>query len=447
MAQGIRQTNSFQLSDVDFLEIFRNFDDGVIITNAEGRVVFYNHTQSVIDQLEPDQVMGRLVTEIYRLSEENSMIMRCINSGQPILNQLFFYRPHPGKLCHVLHTVYPLKLGDRVSGAICFIRNSDVIEKAIRSSAALIPEEDRDFDNGTVFTFAHIIGADPQLLRCLKKAKTAAGTKSPIMIYGETGTGKEMFAQSIHNYSRRHSKPFVAVNCAAIPENLQESTLFGTTRGAFTGSVDRPGLFEEANGGTLYLDEIDVTPQSLQAKLLRVLEERKVRRVGSTSAARVDLQIISSTKIDFGERLLFDKLRKDLFYRLSVVDIEIPPLRRRKADIDTLTRHFIDKSNYNLGTRAESASPEVLELFRNYDWPGNVRELEHVIEGALNTFDDERIIDLDHLPAHFTLVGPPGISKQGEPVAEKSRYLAVEDRDRPQKSPDAPGSSGTDFER
>jgi len=211
------------------------------------------------------------------------------------------------------------------------------------------------------------------------------------MLIGETGTGKELFAQSIHNQSKRNARPFIAVNCAAIPENLLEGLLFGTTRGAFTGAMDKPGLLEQANGSTLFLDELLSMPVSLQAKLLRVLQEKKVRRIGSTEETSLSVKIISSISKPPRDAIRNCELRIDLFYRIGVVMVKIPPLRERLDDLPDLVNHFLLTLNNTLGTNVHSIAEEVMDLFLSYHWPGNIRELEHLLEGALNVagYDDE----------------------------------------------------------
>jgi arginine utilization regulatory protein len=385
------------LTRVDFLEVFSDFPEGVIITNRTGTVVFSNRAQASIDHLPPSESVGKRVTDLYNLNEENSMIMRCLQSGQPILNQVFYYRPPHGKLCNAIHSVYPLKSGGRLEGAICFVRDQEIMQKEISTSAALVREEERQFNNGTRYIFADLIGADPGFLRCVERARAASNSLSPVMISGETGTGKELFAQGIHNFSSRREHPFVAVNCAALPDTLQESLLFGTVRGAFTEAVDKPGLFEEARGGTLFLDELDSMPLGLQAKLLRVLQERKVRRLGSSREIDVNLKVISSLCQDPRESVEEGTLRKDLFYRLGVVVLRLPPLRTRKMDLEALVLHFISKCNQELGTEVQAVSKNVMGLFQAYDWPGNVRELEHVIEGAMNEIGRGDVIRARHL--------------------------------------------------
>ena len=260
--------------------------------------------------------------------------------------------------------------------------------------------------NGTRFSFKDVIASDPQMRSAIRMARMSAGSPSPIMISGETGTGKELFAQSIHNHSPRRKKPFIPVNCAAIPENLLEGILFGTSRGSFTGAIDKPGLFEQANGGTIFLDELDAMPLTLQVKLLRVIQEKKVRKLGSLKEIDLDVKILSSVGQPPLKIVQSGALRMDLFYRMGVVSIMLPPLRDRQADMDTLIQHFIVKYNQALGEKVDTISSEVADLFAGYRWPGNVRELEHIIEAAMNMVDGTRVIQLSHLPPHiFSFVG------------------------------------------
>lgn len=209
-----------------------------------------------------------------------------------------------------------------------------------------------------------------------------------------------MFVQSIHSASGRVKGPFIVQNCAAIPSTLLEGILFGTVKGAFTGSEDRPGLFELADGGTLFLDEIQSMPIELQAKLLRALEEGGVRRVGDARFRSVDVRIIVATNEDLLISMQKGKLRKDLYYRIHVVGIHLPPLRERKDDIPCLTRYFFRKLKAEIDSPAGEIDDEVFRLFHQYHWPGNVRELAHTIEGAL-TLATEKKLSVDHLPAHF----------------------------------------------
>lgn len=229
-----------------------------------------------------------------------------------------------------------------------------------------------------------IIGVSDNLRSCINMAQKASQTLSPVLIFGETGTGKELFVQSIHNSSSRCNNSFIVQNCAAIPLGLLESILFGTTKGSFTGAEDKKGLFELAHTGTLYLDELNSMPFELQGKILRVLQEKVVSRVGDSFNKKVDVKVIVSLN-EYPEYLVEKGLlRKDLYYRLNVVRIDIPPLRNRKEDIPYLINCFINKFNKSFNANIANIEDEALEILTFYNWDGNVRELEHVIEGIFN---------------------------------------------------------------
>jgi len=252
----------------------------------------------------------------------------------------------------------------------------------------------------TRYTFAQIIGESPAIQQCLRQARQVAASHSTLLIYGETGTGKELFAQSIHNASPRYGGPFIAINCGAIPASLIESHLFGYEAGAFTGArkEGQQGLFEQANGGTLFLDEISEMELELQSRLLRVLQEREVVRLGGKKRIPVDVRVIASTNKDLWQLVADGKFRQDLFYRLNVVDLRIPPLRERIEDIPLLARYFMEQFRSHFGTFVRDISPEAIRCLQNYSWPGNVRELQNCIERTMNLTTNE-IIQVEDLPA------------------------------------------------
>ncbi|MPM67330.1 Arginine utilization regulatory protein RocR [bioreactor metagenome] len=239
-------------------------------------------------------------------------------------------------------------------------------------------------NNNTRYTFSSIICNSDIMRAAIQKAKKAASfTLLPILIYGETGTGKELFAQSIHNASANKSHPFIAVNCAAIPETLLEITLFGSVRGAFTDAVNATGLFEQAGSGTIFLDEINSMPMSIQPKILRVIQEKSFRKLGSSSEIAVNCRIIASMNRPPLDCIANNTLREDLFYRLSAITIEVPPLRERKEDIETLANYFIQKYSATYEVAPIVMPPKYLEMLRKHSWPGNVRELQNTIESSL----------------------------------------------------------------
>lgn len=251
------------------------------------------------------------------------------------------------------------------------------------------------------YTFDSIVGESKQVLKLIEDAKKAARTDSNIIIYGETGSGKELIAQSIHNDSSRKRKKFIAVNCSAVPENLMESIFFGSVKGAFTGAENKKGLFELASGGTIFLDEINSMPLILQAKLLRVIQEGTVRRLGGSEEVKVDSRIISALNMDPFQEVKKGKIRNDLLYRLGVVFIRIPSLRERIDDIEMLTDYFIKMKSRNLGLDVKPVNKMVYYLFMKNEWEGNVRQLEHVIECAIVMSRYSNEINAEHLPAYF----------------------------------------------
>ncbi len=251
------------------------------------------------------------------------------------------------------------------------------------------------------YSFENIIGKSKQMKSIFLLIDKIAPLDTTILITGESGTGKDLIAKAIHYRSLRREGPLVAINCASIPENLLESELFGYKRGAFTGAItNKIGLFQEANGGTLFLDEIGEMPQGLQAKLLRVLQDKKVRPLGGTQEREVNVRIIAATNHNLEKMVEEGNFREDLFYRLNVINIEIPPLRKRKEDIPLLVNHFIEKVNKKLNKNIKGVSPELLELFFLYDWPGNVRELENIVE-RLMILEETELLTTKHLPSKY----------------------------------------------
>ncbi|MCF8093085.1 MAG: sigma 54-interacting transcriptional regulator [Desulfotignum sp.] len=389
----------FGLDNANFLAIFDEYSDGVLITNAEGIIVYYNRAMSRIDELDPENAILNHVTDVYDLDEETSLIMRCLITRKPIIDESIYYRTRMGKVANTIHNVHPIFNKNQLVGSICFVRDFNVLTETL--SGMSLPENQHRLHQYEI-TFDAIIGRDPALKSALNAARMAANTPSPVMLYGETGTGKELFARAIHNHSPRHEKKYTPVNCAAIPENLLEGILFGTSKGAFTGSINKAGLFERTSQGTIFLDEINSMPVGLQSKILRIVQEGKVRRVGALKEIKFDLKIISSVNQDPHVSIADGSLRSDLFYRLGVVFIHIVPLRSRMTDLPLLVAHFIDKHNKALGRQVRGVDNQVMELFYQYHWPGNVRELEHVIEGAMNIMGQDDQIRITYLQSHFT---------------------------------------------
>jgi two-component system, NtrC family, response regulator AtoC len=242
------------------------------------------------------------------------------------------------------------------------------------------------------FSFDNIIGHSPAMQQVFSRLDKIVHTDSTILILGESGTGKELVARAIHFNGSRRGKPFVAINCGAIPADLLESELFGHVRGAFTGAVsDKPGKFEQADGGTVFLDEIGTMPQHLQMKLLRVLQEQEVERVGGSKRTKLNVRVISATNAELEKEIKNGRFREDLYYRLNVIPIHLPPVRNRREDIPLLVRHFLQQTCSEMSRPLMSVSPEAMQAMEEYNWPGNVREMQNIIERSIALSDSERI--------------------------------------------------------
>jgi len=272
------------------------------------------------------------------------------------------------------------------------------------------------------YRFENIIGTGPKMQEIYNLIAKVADTDSTILIQGESGTGKELVARALHFNSSRQHQPFVAINCSALPENLLESELFGHKKGAFTGAVqDKVGLFEEAESGTIFLDEVNSMAQPLQTKLLRVLQERQIRRVGETKSTPINVRVLAATNESLLDKTKDGDFREDLYYRLAVIPFEMPPLRERLDDIPLLVNHFIQKNASHTGAEPKKVEPAVLEMLSKYNWPGNVRELENAIERAC-ALCDEGIIRVSDLPPHLVrqaMQGSPESITTTVPVGQK----------------------------
>lgn len=290
---------------------------------------------------------------------------------------------------------------DYVTKPLSFDELSITISKALEKRQLLSENVYLKQQLHNKYDFANIIGSSPIMQKLFERMKRIANTDSTALVLGESGTGKELVARALHFNSQRKDKPFIPVNCAAIPENLLESELFGYVKGAFTGAIrDKVGKFEAANKGSIFLDEIGTLPMHLQTKLLRVLQEQEVERIGSTKTIQLDVRVISATNLNLEEEVKKGSFREDLYYRLNVIPIHLPPLRERTEDILSLLKHFIEKNCTDMKRPLMSISNEALELLEAYRWPGNVRELENVVERVVALTDGNRITASD-LPSNI----------------------------------------------
>lgn len=377
----------------------------VEIVDTEG-VYVYCSDNSNFANMDPREMLGKNIKDIYGLTDETSKVMQVIRTGVPLRDYLMSFKSiATGKRHLWLYSAYPLVVDGTLLGGI-------TVYKPFSNVKGLVDEyegtEKRKADypasvqTKNLFCFEDIIYASANMEEAVELGKKVARSSASVLLVGETGTGKELFAESIHSTGSKNNKPFVAVNCAAIPDTLLESILFGVAKGAYTGAVEKAGLFEQSSDGTIFLDEIQALSPEMQAKLLRVLEYKMVRRVGGEREIRVNPRIITAMNVNPYEYMKAGKMKPDLFYRIAVVTIRIPPLRERTNDIPLLVNHFIQWTNSSMGLRIETCSDRVLGRFFEYEWPGNVRELQHTIEHAAAMMDGgDACIQLSDLPTQL----------------------------------------------
>lgn len=381
-------------------QIGMGIDEGIHVVDADGKTIIYTQNMATLEKTQCEDVIGKPFREVFSdIPEEESTLLRALKKGEPTLNKQQTYQNQYGKEITTVNSTVPIVENDgTVVAALEIAKDITKIKELSNTVLELqresIPEHKAKPLKIKHYSFEDIIGISDKLLEQLDIAKRATKTDAAVFIFGETGTGKELMAQSIHFGSDRKNKPFLAQNCAALPETLLEGILFGTAKGGFTGAVDRAGLFEQVNGGTLLLDEISAMPYELQSKLLRVLQESYIRRVGGGKDIPIDVRIIATVNEDPIDLIKAGRLRKDLYYRLNIINITIPPLRDRKKDIPVLVKHFIQKHADKNGKDVE-LEPEAIEKLMGYSYPGNIRELENIIFSSVSLAGDEEVISED----------------------------------------------------
>lgn len=365
--------------------------DGFLSIDNNGYLTYINDIgANMLGIKDKNNAIGKHIRD---LVDFEPVILDVVNTGKSYLDKEFIITTNHGVKLHFIKSAMPIKdENGNIIGAIDTFRKIKRVHNMYRNIAGAYGK----------FTFDDIIGSSKSIKESIRLAKIAANSSSNVLIIGESGTGKELFVQSIHNASSRRNESFISINCAAIPSELIESELFGYESGAFTGALKngQTGKFELANGGTLFLDEIGDMPLHMQAKLLRVLQENQFTRVGGNHIIQVDVRIIAATNKDLIEECKKGNFRRDLFYRLNVLNIMLPPLRERKEDIKELVDHFINKINKKIGKEIKGITFEALKILYDYDWPGNVRELENTIERAMNVCMTD-FIDVNDLGISF----------------------------------------------
>ena len=372
--------------------ILESISDGVFTVDLDWRVSSFNRAAEEITGVAREDAIGRRCSEVFRASMcgPDCALQQTVGSGKPVIGKSGYIVDADGNRIPISVSTAVLRdAGGRVVGGVETFRDLSEVEALRRELAGR-------------FHVGDLASRSPLMQRVFEVLPAVAASPSTVLILGETGTGKELVARTVHDLSPRREGPFVAVNCGALPDTLLESELFGYRAGAFTGAArDKPGRFALARGGTLFLDEIGEVSPALQVRLLRVLQERTYEPLGGTRSERADVRVIVATNKDLAEEVRKGAFREDLYYRVNVVRVELPPLRRRKEDIPLLAEQFIEHFNRLQGKSVEGVEAEALSLMMAHDWPGNVRELENVIERAF-ILCREGLIHLGHLPEELT---------------------------------------------
>ncbi len=368
------------MQNTDFKNLFST-TDSILICDTSGKVLYYEDFNDNISSLKNvPNIIGRTIFELYPfIKEDEFTVIKSIKLKKPIFNEYQTYIID-GVQRQSINSAYPLLNENGVIGAISLTNEIDTLSDNTASSK----KSPINFISTAKYDFQHILTNNDVFLKKLSDLKRFAKGESSILIYGETGTGKELIAHTLHNNSKRKSKPFVVQNCAAIPENLAESLFFGAMKGAYTGAIDKAGLFEVANGGTIFLDEVNSLPYNLQGKLLRTLETGTITKIGSSHEKNVDVRIITSTNEDLSIKVDNGEFRKDLYYRLNIINFTIPPLRERLDDISLLAEYFLNNYKLMLNKHIEGISDELMSFFYSYSWPGNIREFKNTMEYIVN---------------------------------------------------------------
>jgi sigma-54 dependent transcriptional regulator, acetoin dehydrogenase operon transcriptional activator AcoR len=396
------------------MAILNAVHDGVLAVDHNGMIEQINHSASNFLGIKSDYYIGKSIAELL----PSKIVDDIIRQNKPCVDKEI--EINIGNQCNtVFLTSEPVNRKTLNGGAVLSFKRAQEINYLAKHLSL----------SGTQpITFENIIGKSTSIDDVVELAKKVAVGDSTVLIRGESGTGKELFARAIHNESLRSSGPFVAVNCAAIPEPLLESELFGYQEGAFTGARrgGKPGKCELASGGTLFLDEVGDIPLFLQSKFLRMIQERTIERVGDTKTIPIDIRIITATHRNLEAMIENQEFREDLYYRINVIPISLPPLRERLNDIYDISMLFLQKYSERLNKKISDISPEVLDVFSNYDWPGNIRELENAIEYAVN-LEPTGTITLVSLPARLNSVLPASVQTNRDSVPKPNKIISLPD--------------------
>jgi PAS domain S-box-containing protein len=398
-------------------------NDAVTVINTESKVLYWNEAAEQTYNIQKEQIIGETITDFFK--KEDLMVLKVLKTEKPVRN--IYHRPRNDK--HVFVNSSPVYDSEnRLIGAVSveqdITHTVKLNEKLSATSTRLNELKQKVYLKQRETPFSKLRGKSTAIQRTIQLAVKSAKTNATVLILGESGTGKELCAQAIHETSQRKDQPFVPINCGAIPHALFESELFGYEQGAFTGAVkEKAGKIEMADGGTLFLDEIGELPLDMQVKLLRVLQENVVYRVGGSSGRKVDVRIIAATNRNLDQMIQEETFRSDLFYRLNVIQITMPPLRERLEDIPELVQLFLDELKVEYQITASSFTEEAVELLLQYDWPGNIRELRNIIERAV-IISEQNEIGMKELLSLFPK--SQCITKKTASLTEEKRLLEKE---------------------
>ncbi|PLX34598.1 MAG: sigma-54-dependent Fis family transcriptional regulator [Clostridiales bacterium] len=406
-----------------FKGIFDSTHDAISVVDQDGYGVLVNRAYTKVTGLTSADVMGKHCT--VDIAEGESIHLKVLETGKSIMGERMLVGPNRRE---VVVDAAPIIINSQLKGSVAVIHDFTEIKRLtneLDQAKSIIRKLEAKY------TFEDIIGEHTRIADAINKARIAAATPATVILRGESGTGKELFAHAIHNASDRKYSQFVKVNCASINENLLESELFGYEEGAFTGAAKggRIGLFERGNGGTIFLDEIGEISMGTQVKILRVLQEKEIIRVGGNKSIAIDVRILAATNKNLEKAVAKGQFREDLYYRLNVIPVVIPPLRERKSDISKLVKNFMRKFNQEYGRLAKDISPEALEILELYDWPGNIRELENVIGRAMiSMVSNESEIKSYHLPQLIEEAVHSKVALLKEQPSEISKMGKLSDR-------------------
>ena len=372
-------------------EVINNLNDGVLISDKNGKVIVYNPSMEEMEEYKSSDMIGKYILDAYGYQDvEKSEHMQVLSSGIPIENKYKAHAFNGGKPIYKTYSTQPVSYqGENI--AVFSISRDETKLKDLLSEVLDLKKQAYKINhpdmlikrNGTQFDFAHIVGSSEKTIMLIKEAQSISSLDSTVLLVGDTGTGKEVFAQSIHNFGKNQNHPFVGINCSAIPETMLESILFGSRKGAYTGAVDMAGLFEEAGHGTIFLDELNSMPVEMQTKLLRVLEQRTVRRLGDNIVRPIHCRVLCAINEDPYHLIRNGRLRQDLFYRVSAYILNIPALKERGNDLFELANYYINQNNELMQKNISTIEQDLQKWMAYYEWPGNIRELKHFVDGTM----------------------------------------------------------------